>query len=106
MNYDSQEIGRIIKRERRQKGLTQKELAELLNISQSYLSLIEKGDREITDNLLPELKKTIGIDINDLFVKTIDTAVGTLKNLEGRIDIIDEIDLLINSLIKLKHKIK
>lgn len=48
-------------------GLNQKQLSEMLQISQSYLSLLERGKREIT----PEIDKRIE-EIFGLSVKFID----------------------------------
>lgn len=46
------EIGRRLKEAREMIGLTQKEVAEKLGISQAYIALIEKGEREISLSML------------------------------------------------------
>ena len=45
---DCKEMGARIKRARLKQNLTQEQLAELLDISVSYVSLIERGSRNAT----------------------------------------------------------
>lgn len=40
------EIGRNVRYERKQRGLTQKKLAELADVSQSFVCKVEKGNTE------------------------------------------------------------
>ncbi|RMD63396.1 MAG: ImmA/IrrE family metallo-endopeptidase, partial [Alphaproteobacteria bacterium] len=55
-------VGHKIRRLRKQAGLTQVELAERLEISASYLNLIEHNHRPLTRPLLTRLGKIFGID--------------------------------------------
>ena len=52
-------IGPKIKAFRRQLGLQANKLAEELNISPSYLNLIEGGKRKIDGDLLLKMKKSL-----------------------------------------------
>ena len=45
MSYDTLETGRRIQKLRREKGLTQEQLAERLNVSTVHLAKIETGKR-------------------------------------------------------------
>jgi len=49
------EIGKNIRKYRKQQGLTQEQLAELSNLSTNYLGSIERGEKTLT------LKTLIGI---------------------------------------------
>jgi transcriptional regulator with XRE-family HTH domain len=42
-------------------GITQSELSEKLGISQSYLSLLERGQREITPELSRRIENVLGL---------------------------------------------
>ncbi|EDZ65280.1 Helix-turn-helix domain protein [Nitrosococcus oceani AFC27] len=48
------------------RGLTQHNLAEQAELSQSYLAMIEKGEREGTVKALKQIAKVLGVDIDDL----------------------------------------
>ncbi len=62
-------IGPKIKAFRRQLGLQANKFAEQLNISPSYLNLIEAGKRKIDGNLLIKISKELRIDLSDLTSK-------------------------------------
>lgn len=89
MNY-SKALGVV----RAAKGLQQKELAELLNITPSYISKIEKGERVMPSQLVdklckelsipPELFRLIGQDsssLDDESTETIDSLGRELLNI-------------------------
>lgn len=59
-------IGSRIKRLRRQKGLSQVQLAEAVGISGSYLNLIEHNRRRITVSLLFSLAGFLGVEPGEL----------------------------------------
>jgi transcriptional regulator with XRE-family HTH domain len=48
-------------RERRRKPLTQVQLAELANVDQTYISLIERGLRTPSDEIKQRLAEALGI---------------------------------------------
>lgn len=60
-------VGANIKEIRKQKKMTQEELAEKCGLQTSYLAGVERGDRNITLQTLEKI--TAGLDINakDLF---------------------------------------
>lgn len=51
---------------RKEKGLTQKDMAEKLNISQSMYSRLETGSEEITLSRLQEILSILDVDIYQL----------------------------------------
>lgn len=56
-----------IKAERNRKDLTQFELAEKVNVSESTISLIERGLQTPSVFLVYDIAKILNININDLF---------------------------------------
>ena len=62
-------IGPKIKAFRRQLGLQANKLAEKLEISPSYLNLIEGGKRNIDGNLLIKISKELRVELSDLTSK-------------------------------------
>lgn len=63
------QIGQKIKKIRKEKQLTQIELAEMLDISLSYLSKIEAKNcsKSFSLDLLVNIANTLEIDIKDFF---------------------------------------
>ncbi len=63
-------IGSKIRKERRSKGLSQSELSKKLDISPSYLNLIESGRRTITVPLLIKIVNELGLSLKDLTLES------------------------------------
>src|SRR5580765_7525887 len=59
-------LGPRLKRLRRELGLTQQTMAEDLEISPSYVALLERNQRPLTAPLLVRLARTYRLDIDDL----------------------------------------
>ncbi len=59
-------IGIVIRRLRREKGITQKQLSSELGISVAYINLIENNRRDITVPLLIKVAKLFNIELSDL----------------------------------------
>ena len=59
-------LGPRLRRLRRELGLTQAEMAEELDISASYIALLERNQRPTTANLLMRLAQTYRVDIAEL----------------------------------------
>lgn len=55
-----------MQRLRREKGLSQEELADLANIHQTYLSGVERGKRNPTITVLQRIAEALGVDIEDM----------------------------------------
>jgi transcriptional regulator with XRE-family HTH domain len=62
---------------RKQKGWTQREVAERLHISGSIISQVEKGFRKAYPKLMRRLAEVFEVEVSDLFEDD-----GTLKLLE------------------------
>jgi transcriptional regulator with XRE-family HTH domain len=59
-------VGLNLQKLRREKGLSQEELADLANIHQTYLSGVERGKRNPTVTVLQRIAVALGADIEDL----------------------------------------
>ncbi|GGD79622.1 helix-turn-helix domain-containing protein [Croceicoccus mobilis] len=59
-------LGPRLKRMRRELGLTQANMAEDLDVSPSYIALMERNQRPVTADLLLKIATTYRIDISDL----------------------------------------
>ena len=51
---------------RKEQGLTQGQLAELLGISQQLVAFYEKGQRRVPIELLPEVARLLGVSVEEL----------------------------------------
>ncbi len=63
---DAREIGQRIKDLRKEKGLTQQELAELVGVSQNLISKIEPGMRVPSVDLFAELSRVFEVSLDYL----------------------------------------
>jgi transcriptional regulator with XRE-family HTH domain len=59
-------VGLNLQRLRREKGLSQEELADRAQIHQTYLSGVERGRRNPTIIVLQRIAEALGADITDL----------------------------------------
>lgn len=62
-----EEFGEKIKRMRQNRGLTQEQLAEAIDISQRALSAIERGENFVTSETIDKLLKTLNTTSEELF---------------------------------------
>lgn len=51
--------GRMIRRAREEKGLSELDLADLVGLSKSYISLLESGNRQWSDELFERIAKVL-----------------------------------------------
>ncbi|NDO45915.1 helix-turn-helix transcriptional regulator [Clostridium sp. ASF356] len=63
---DCKEMGSRIKKARLSQNLTQEQLAELLDISVSYVSLIERGSRNATVETLLAIADVLHVSVTSL----------------------------------------
>jgi transcriptional regulator with XRE-family HTH domain len=59
-------IGENIKRLREEKGLTQQQVAELVNMHRSNYSKVESGQRELSVKALSKIANYFGISLDEL----------------------------------------
>ncbi len=86
-------IGPKIKGFRRQLGIQANRLAEKLNISPSYLTLIEGGKRKIDADLLLKICQELKIEVSDLVIKS---DINLANNISELLDdkLFDDLDIL------------
>lgn len=70
--FDSKSIGQNIKKIRKSKGLSQKELADLVNVSQSAIYYYESGKREIKWDMILKIAVALKTPL-DQFVEVKET---------------------------------
>lgn len=68
-NYTQMDILRI-KEVLKEKGVTSKDLALSVGITENALSMISKGKRQPRFELLLQIASTLDVDVKDLFVST------------------------------------
>ncbi len=76
-------VGQIILALRQEKGLTQKQLGDQLNVSNKTISKWERGLGLPDISIVPELSNLLGVDIYNLLtgdVSASDTVMGNMKN--------------------------
>lgn len=95
MYYNQKEIGERIAALRRQKGLTQEQLAGRLNISTSNLGKLERGEQGLSIDLLIEIRYFFEISIDYIL----------LGEKVCQQEIVDEIDVVIAKMVALKNKL-
>ena len=62
-----EKFGRKIKELRKEKNISQEKLANLAEIDRTYLPTIEKGERNVSIEVVEKLAKALGVRIKDLF---------------------------------------
>ena len=67
-------IGRRIQDIRKQKGLTQEQLAERVNISPHYLSALERGVYNIKLDLLVDILNVLNCSADEVFQDVVDSS--------------------------------
>lgn len=68
---DYKRLGKRIREERQRLGLTQAELAEDINISDTYMGAIERGERSLTLDTLVRLVNRLGVTVDYMLVDSV-----------------------------------
>jgi len=71
MELDYKQIGQNIRKYRRRKGLKQRELAELINVSPQHISHIESGAGKLSLPVLVSITDVLEVDPNTLLLDTV-----------------------------------
>lgn len=87
MQAYQQKIGELISRVRSQRGLTQKELADKLNTSQSAVNRIESGKQNVTIEMLAKISDVLNKEIISLGNNAVNLKVEGGHKLRGSIDV-------------------
>lgn len=62
-----EKFGKKIKELRKQKGFSQEKLANLAEIDRTYLPTIEKGERNVSIEIVEKLAIALEVKVKDLF---------------------------------------
>ena len=73
VNLKLDRIGNIIREARLNQGLTQEELAELVDVTPAYIGHIERNQRSFSLQMLVRLVTELDIDMNYLFSEDVAT---------------------------------
>ena len=68
---DYKRLGERIREERRKLGLTQAQLAEAVDISDTYMGAIERGERSLTLDTLVRLVNRLGVTVDYLLTDSV-----------------------------------
>ena len=86
-------LGGVIKDIRKSNDLTQKELAEQLDIKTNYISMIERGERTPSLNLLADISNRFGVELHQIFLRAeMPELGGNLKRAYYLAKILDDVD--------------
>lgn len=61
------QLGSKVKRLRKQKDLTQEQLADKIRVSSTYIGFIEQGVRNPSIATLDKIARVLGVKLSDLF---------------------------------------
>lgn len=67
-NIDYTAVGRKIREQRKKLKITQEQLAEMCEVSPSYIGHIERGSRNLSMNMAVQLCSVLGIGLDYLFL--------------------------------------
>ncbi|MCH5343998.1 MAG: helix-turn-helix transcriptional regulator [Acetatifactor sp.] len=68
---DYKRLGKRIREERKRLNLTQAELAEAIDISDTYMGAIERGERSLTLDTLVRLVNRLGVTIDYMLADSV-----------------------------------
>ena len=71
---DYKKLGKRIREERRRLNLTQAQLAEAVDISDTYMGAIERGERSLTLDTLVRLVNRLGVTVDFLLSDSVTDA--------------------------------
>lgn len=61
-------INNLVRKTRREQGMTQEELAKRVGITRPYLSDIENDKRQVRGELMIRIAITLGVKVEDIFL--------------------------------------
>ncbi len=61
------QLGARVKRFRKEKGLTQEQLADKIHVSSTYVGFIEQGQRNPSIKTADKIARALGVKLSELF---------------------------------------
>ena len=84
---DYKRLGERVREERRKLGLTQAQLAEAIDISDTYMGAIERGERSLTLDTLVRLVNRLGVTVDYLLSDSVsDSDANSMEQFKQIID--------------------
>jgi transcriptional regulator with XRE-family HTH domain len=81
------ELGQRIARFRKDRNMTQGQLAEQLSISQQHMASFEKGIRKVPSSILPTLAQLFGVSVDEMVgLKNSSSKRGPMPKLQRQIE--------------------
>ncbi|MEN6460349.1 MAG: helix-turn-helix transcriptional regulator [Syntrophomonas sp.] len=68
INEGAIKINNLVRKTRREQGMTQEELAKRVGITRPYLSDIENDKRQVRGELMIRIAVTLGVKVEDIFL--------------------------------------
>lgn len=84
MLVDAQKVGRRIQKVRKSRGITQSELAQMVDLSTKYISNIECGFKTPKLNTFVAIANALQCDANSLLSDVLDTTTGQESSLVSK----------------------
>lgn len=88
------QLGRFLRKLRIEHGIVMKDMADTIGCTSSYLSAVELGKKNITQDFLSQIKSKYGLnesEVNDLEAAASYSAKDVMINLMGRNDLDREV---------------
>jgi len=86
-------LGGVIRDIRKTNGFTQEEFADKLEVKTNYVSMIERGERTPSLNLLADISEEFGVELHQIFLRAeMPELGGNLKRAYYLAKILDEVD--------------
>ncbi|KKP55727.1 MAG: DNA-binding protein [Microgenomates group bacterium GW2011_GWD1_33_9] len=60
-------LGKSVRKYRKRAGLKQNQLAEMINLSDKYIQLIEAGERKPSLKTIYKIAKALNVKVNEIF---------------------------------------
>ncbi len=93
MEYNLTVLGKRIREERTSRNLTIEQLAELVNLSPSYLGLVERGERGLSVEKLIKVAGVFGISVDSLLLDIGTSTISRFSEIEALLSNMQDEDI-------------
>lgn len=85
INKGAMKINNLVRKTRREQGMTQEELAKRVGITRPYLSDIENDKRHVRGELMIRIAITLGVKVEDIFLISLYNITDTTESSMGEV---------------------
>lgn len=78
-------INNLVRKTRREQGMTQEELAKRVGITRPYLSDIENDKRQVRGELMIRIAITLGVKVEDIFLISVYNIIDKTESSMGEV---------------------